>query len=175
MNSTDFVIFLNGSYGVGKWSTLDHVGDLMAEALMPFSLMDVDWFHRSWPPGDHDPANVFTEAANMASVWRNYRSTGRRQLVVSGIISSPQDQARYEAALELRVRPVRLVAEEWEIESRLRRRYTQEQCSSLEWHLDRYRDLNSRLAQADLDEAIIETSGCGPRAVATNVLEHFSL
>jgi hypothetical protein len=103
LNSTDFVIFLNGSYGVGKSSTLDHVGDLMAEALMPFSLMDVDWFHRSWPPGDHDPANVIIEAANMAAVWQNYRSTGPRQLVVSGVISSPQDHARYEAAFELPV------------------------------------------------------------------------
>lgn len=81
--------------------------------------------------------------------------------------------ARPEAAFELRVRPIRLVAEEWEIESQLRRRYTPEQCSSLEWHLDRYRDLNSRLAQADLDEAIIETSRWRSRDVATNVLEHF--
>jgi hypothetical protein len=175
LNSTDFVIFLNGSYGVGKTSTLDHVGDLLAEALMPFSLMDADWFHRSWPPGDHDPANVIIEAANMAVVWRNYKSAGPRQLVVSGVIASPQDRARYEAAFELRMRPVRLVAEERDIESRLRRRYTPEQGSSLEWHLDRYRDLNSRLAQADLDEAIIETSGRGPRDVATNVLAHFSL
>jgi hypothetical protein len=175
LNSTDFVIFLNGSYGVGKSSTLDHVGDLMAEALIPFSLMDVDWFHRSWPPGDHDPANVIIEAANMAAVWQNYRSTGPRQLIVSGVISSPQDHARYEAAFELPVRPVRLVADEREIESRLRCRYTPEQGSSLEWHLDHYRDLNSRLVQADLDEATIETSGCGPRNVATNVLKHFSL
>lgn len=175
MNSTDFVIFLNGSYGVGKTSTLDHVGDLLAEGLLPFSLMDADWFHRSWPPGDHDPTNVIIEAANMAVVWRNYRSTGPRQLVVSGVIASPQDRARYEAAFELRVRPVRLVAEEREIESRLRRRYTPEQGSSLEWHLDRYRDLNSRLAQANLDEAIIETSRRGPRDVATSVLEHFCL
>lgn len=88
LNSTDFVIFLNGSYGVGKTSTLDHVGDLLAEALMPFSLMDVDCFHRSWPPGDDDPTNVITEAANIALVWRNYKSTGPRQLVVSGVIAS---------------------------------------------------------------------------------------
>lgn len=173
LNSTDFVIFLNGSYGVGKTSTLDHVGDLLAEAHVPFSLMDVDWFHRSWPPGDHDPANVLIEAENMAAVWRNYKNTGPRQLVVSGVISNPQDRARYEAAFELRVRPVRLVAEDREIESRLRRRYTPEQGSSLEWHLDRYRYLNSSLAQSAMDEAVIDTSGRGPRDVATSILNHF--
>ncbi|MFK4084571.1 hypothetical protein ACI2LF_10715 [Kribbella sp. NPDC020789] len=46
-----YAIFLNGGYGVGKSSTLEHVGDLLAAAGTPFSLMDVDWFHRSWPGG----------------------------------------------------------------------------------------------------------------------------
>lgn len=47
---SEYAIFLNGGFGVGKSSTLEHVGDLLAEARRPFSLMDVDWFHRSWPP-----------------------------------------------------------------------------------------------------------------------------
>lgn len=33
-------IFLNGSYGVGKSSTLDHIADLLADAGQPFSLME---------------------------------------------------------------------------------------------------------------------------------------
>ena len=175
LNHTDFVIFLNGSYGAGKTSTLDHVGDLLAEARKPFSRMDVDWFHRSWPPAAHDPANVITEAANMAAVWRNYKRTGPRQLVVSGVIAGLPDRARYEAAFGMPIRSVRLVADETEIEARLLRRYTPEQGSSLRWHLDRYRELNSALVTADLDEAIIQTSGCSPRDVAINVLGHFAL
>lgn len=35
-------LLLNGTYGVGKSAVLDHVGDLLAEAGRPFSLMDVD-------------------------------------------------------------------------------------------------------------------------------------
>lgn len=175
LDQTDFVIFLNGSYGAGKTSTLDHVGDLLAEARRPFSLMDVDWFHRSWPPDAQDPANVITEAANMAAVWRNYKRTGPRQLVVSGVIASPQDRARYEAAFGLPIRSVRLVADESEIKARLLRRYTPEQGFSLKWHLDRYRELTSALLDADSDEAIIQTSRRGPRDVAISVLEHFAL
>lgn len=174
LDHTDFVIFLNGSYGAGKTSTLNHVGDLLAEAGKPFSLMDVDWFHRSWPPCAEDPSNVITEAENMAVVWRNYKRAGPRQLVVSGVIASPQDRARYQAAFGLPVRSVRLVAHEREIEARLRRRYTPEQYSSLKWHLERHREPNSALLDADLDEAIIQTSGCSPREVATSVLEHFA-
>lgn len=55
MPRPSYVIFLNGSYGVGKSSAIDHVGDLLAEYGKAFSLMDVDWFHRSWPPADDDP------------------------------------------------------------------------------------------------------------------------
>ncbi|MGO1339231.1 MAG: hypothetical protein ACTML1_06545, partial [Cellulosimicrobium funkei] len=71
MTSREFGIFLNGSYGVGKSSTLDHLADLFAEAELPFSLFDVDWFHRSWPPAPTDPQNVLTEADNIRAVWRN--------------------------------------------------------------------------------------------------------
>ncbi|WP_267276565.1 hypothetical protein [Arthrobacter sp. CDRTa11] len=173
MDHTDFAIFLNGSYGAGKTSTLDHVGDLLAEAGRPFSLMDVDWFHRSWPSSVRDPANLMTEAANMAAVWRNYKSAGPRQLVVGGVLASRQDWARYEDAFGLRIRSVRLVADDSDMEARLRRRYTPEQDSSLKWHLERYRELNSALSDADLDEAVIETSDRSPRQVATTVLAHF--
>ncbi|MBT2522007.1 chloramphenicol phosphotransferase CPT family protein [Arthrobacter sp. ISL-28] len=76
MSPTDFVIFINGTYGAGKTSTLDHIGDLLSEARKPFSLMDVDWFHRSWPPSENDPTDTETEAANMAAVWRNYKKHG---------------------------------------------------------------------------------------------------
>lgn len=173
LDHTDFAIFLNGSYGAGKTSTLDHVGDLLAEAGRPFSLMDVDWFHRSWPSSVRDPANLMTEAANMAAVWRNYKSAGPRQLVVGGVLASRQDWARYEDAFGLRIRSVRLVADDSDMEARLRRRYTPEQDSSLKWHLERYRELNSALSDADLDEAVIETSDRSPRQVATTVLAHF--
>ncbi len=68
MSRPGYVIFLNGSYGLGKSSTLDHIGDLLAEHGRAFCLMDVDWFHRSWPPPPDDPENVLTEAGNMAAV-----------------------------------------------------------------------------------------------------------
>ena len=81
MATPAYAIFLNGTYGVGKSSTLDHVGDLHGEQGRAFSLMDVDWFHRSWPPAKNDPDNVVTEADNMASVWERYSLAGPRQLV----------------------------------------------------------------------------------------------
>ena len=51
MPDATYVIFLNGSYGVGKSSTLDHVGDLLvdSDSDRAFCLMDVDWSRFSQP------------------------------------------------------------------------------------------------------------------------------
>jgi hypothetical protein len=170
-----YVVFLNGGYGVGKSSTLDHVGDLLAETGTAFSLFDVDWFHRSWPPAAHDPDNVLIEAENMAFVWNNYRSAGPRQPVVAGVIASIGDQKRYATTFALPVRSVRLTASARVIDARLRRRYTVHQSSSLRWHLDRHAELTEKQAKADLDEFVIATDERSPRSVAEETLSRFGL
>lgn len=175
MPSPTFVLFLNGGYGVGKSSALDHIGDLLAETGSPFSLMDIDWFHRSWPSAASDPENVLTEAENMAAVWRNYQRAGPRQLVVAGVITSGSDRDRYADTFGLPVRSARLTASEAVIDARLRRRYSEDQASSLKWHLDRHAHLTHRQAWADLDELVIHTDELNPRAVAAAVLVHFGL
>ncbi|GAA1428971.1 hypothetical protein GCM10009616_10010 [Microlunatus lacustris] len=175
MTTPTCVIFLNGSYGVGKSSALDHMGDVLAEQGRPFSLLDVDWFHRSWPPAEDDPENVRTEADNLAAVWGNYRRTGPRQPVVAGVLTSALDRRRYEQAFGLPVRAVRLVASAAVAEARLRGRYTEHQDRALDWHLRRHVDLGARLALADLDELLVDTDRRAPRAVAELVVQHFDV
>lgn len=175
MPTTEYAIFLNGSYGVGKSSTLDHLGDLLFRTEQPFSLLDVDWFHRSWPVADFDLGNKIIEAENMAFAWRNYRRVGPRQLVVSGVISNEKIHDRYRDALGLEVRPVRLVASPETTERRLRGRYSASQDDALNWHLERHLELTRQLADADLDELVIDTDALPPHQVAERVLGHFGL
>lgn len=169
----DWAIFLNGSYGVGKSSTLEHIGDLLADAGKPFSLMDVDWYHRSWPPADFDKGNKIIEAQNMATVWTNYQSAGPRRLVISGVIASQDDLDRYNDALKLTVRPIRLFASPAVTDARLQGRYTATQTTKLDWHAQRHQELSERLANADFDEAVINTDAMQPIDVASAVLKHF--
>ncbi|WP_157677091.1 hypothetical protein [Auraticoccus monumenti] len=175
MADPTFVVFLNGSYGVGKSSALDHLGDVLAEHGQPFSLMDVDWYHRSWPPSQDDPDNVLTEAANMTAVWNNYRQTGPRQPVVAGVMASEEDRQRYEQAFALPVRSVRLVASATVTEARLRRRYTEHQSQALHWHLQRHLALSTQLALRHLDDLVIGTDEQPPRSVAERVADFFGL
>ncbi|WP_051899347.1 hypothetical protein [Sciscionella sediminilitoris] len=169
----EYAIFVNGSYGTGKSAALEHIGDLLATAGQAFSLMDIDWFHRSWPPAGFDPDNTLIEARNMALVWSNYRATGPRQLVVSGVLGSRAELDRYSRSLNLTVRPVRLVASPQVTETRLRGRYTAAQRARFDWHASRHRELGERLAEADMDEAVIDTDTLAPAEVAAAVLRHF--
>jgi hypothetical protein len=135
--------------------------------------MDVDWFHRSWPPAD--PDNAVVEADNIAGVWRRYRSVGARQLVMCGVVSTAADRERYEAAVECCVRMVRLTADAEVTRQRLRGRYSGSQRAALEWHLERCDEIAARLDVANLDELVIDTSALAPDQVAQRVLRHFGL
>lgn len=169
------VIFLNGVYGVGKSSTLEHIGDQLAGLARPFSLFDVDWFHRSWPPGADDPDNVTTEALNIAAVWDNYRRVGTRQPVISGVIATSADRTRYANAFGLPVRPVLLWASPETVKQRLSARYSEEQGAALRWHLDRHADLAERLRDSRQYETVIDTDGITPADAARAVLAHFEV
>ncbi|OIH95673.1 hypothetical protein BIU90_02550 [Curtobacterium sp. MCBA15_001] len=168
-----FTLFVNGAYGAGKTAVLDHLGTLLAAAQQPFSLMDVDWFHRSWPVAADDPDNTATEARNIAAVWANYRQTGPRQLVLSGVLADRQDVERYERAVGQPVRSARLVASPDTLEARLRLRYGSDRPDELRWHLERSADLQARQDGADLDELVVVTDDQPSAQVARIVLEHF--
>lgn len=170
-----YAIFLNGSYGVGKSSVLDAVGDRLAAGGRAFSLMDVDCFHRSWPVAADDSENTVVEARNIAAVWANYRAAGPRQLVLSGVVTSNADLDRYSGAVGMPVRPVQLVARPTTIEARLRSRYDRHRQDHLEWHLERFAQLAERQAAADLDELVVDTDTVAPADVADIVLGHFEL
>ena len=170
-----FLLFLNGGYGVGKSAVLEHVGDVLHEVGRPFSLFDVDWFHRSWPPASDDPENVLTEAENLRAVWRNFRRAGERQAVVAGVLRSSADRERYADVLGLPVRSVRLEAGAEVTRARLGGRYTAHRASALDWHLNRYASLAADLTAAGGDELVIRTDGRTPLEVAQQVCRWFGL
>jgi len=162
-------VFLDGTYGVGKSAVLDHLGDLLAAEGIPFALMDVDGFHRSWPTAPGDPDDVLVEARAMAATWAAYRTAGPRQLVVSGVVAERADLDRYREALGVDVRCVRLTASDAVVEARLRSRYDADRAAALDWHLARFRDLAARQERAGLAEAVVATDGLAPREVARRV------
>ena len=165
-------IFLNGSYGVGKTSVLDHLGDRFAAAGLPFALFDVDWFHRSWPVAPDDPGNIRIEADNMRAVWNNYQRSGRRTPIIAGVIETDQDQRRYEECFGVELLVVHLTASPEVAAERLRGRYPSSRKEALTWHLECHQALAERL-QASPHAFVIDTDDVTPEHVASVVLEQF--
>ena len=174
MNGAGFAIFLNGSYGVGKSSALEHLADRFAAAELPFSLFDVDWFHRSWPPAADDPRNVLVEAENMRAVWANYARAGARTPIVAGVVETAGDLERYERVFGMPLRLVLLTASDEVAERRLRGRYDADRAAALAWHLDDRARLAAALEQAPEPELRIDTDGRSPAEVAAIVFDRFA-
>ncbi len=166
-------IFINGPFGAGKSTVLDLVGDRLASRHVPFSLMDVDWFHRSSPPAEDDPDNALCEARNMAAVWKNYRSTGPRLLVVSGVIASEGDLRRYEQAVGLGFRIVRLDVSQPVAMQRLRNRYLGSRPDTYQWHVDNWTRIAQQITAANLSELVIDAEKVEADSVADEVV-HFA-
>jgi hypothetical protein len=168
-----FALFINGEPGVGKSTTLEHVGDILAELARPFSLMDVDWFHRSWPPTED--GNRAIEASNIAHVWKSYdHDAPARQLVIAGVIHSERARRRYEDAVGLPIRSVRLLAPRATVLERLEGRYAGERPRALGWHLDHLEEAAVRADAYAGDEFSVETD-TDARSVAEQVLRGVGL
>ncbi|MGO4452759.1 AAA family ATPase [Arthrobacter sp. RAF14] len=167
-------IFLNGSYGVGKTSVLDHLGDRFAEAELPFALFDVDWFHRSWPVAEGDPRNVLVEAENLRAVWHNYQRSGPKTPIIAGVIETVQDQERYEECFGVELFVVHLTASPEVAAERLRGRYPAARNHALNWHLDNHQALAARLGDESPHDAVIDTDDMTPERVASVVFGTFT-
>jgi hypothetical protein len=133
-------LLINGPPGSGETTALDLVG----ARGRPFSFMDVDWFHRSWPP--NEDGNRVIEARAMGALWRAYRAVGERTLVVSGSVSSPEALQRYEEALGLRLVPIGLSARRPVLEERLRASHRWRP-DLVRWHVEHLPEVLEHLAQ----------------------------
>ena len=74
--------------------------------------MDLDCLRRAWPPPPGDRFHLELALANLRDVSANARSAGLERLVLSGVVESRADKARYAAAvggelLQIRLKPSR--------------------------------------------------------------------
>lgn len=174
MTPSPYGIFLSGSYGVGKSSTLDHLGDLFARSELPFSLLDVDWFHRSWPLAPRDPDNTLIEAQNLSAVWHNYLLAGPRTPIIAGVIRTSSDLDRYQGVFARELKVVHLIASPHIAAERLRRRYDPARSQALSWHLARHVALATDLDNFAGHALTVHTDNLTPARVAQQIFDSFA-
>lgn len=170
MTSSLHCVFLNGTVGVGKTSTADALAHQLTTRGVPHAVIDLDWLRFAWPAPTGDPFNRRVELANLSAVIPNFRAAGTRLLVLAGVIEGTIQRHEYEHVLDHPLLVVRLDANPVTVQNRLRRRHDPLD-PSLGWHLGRATELQAILADADIDDAVIDTENCDPHSVAALVLE----
>ncbi|WP_106815716.1 nucleotide-binding protein [Microbacterium timonense] len=69
-------VVINGTTGVGKSTTLQALGAVLAEQRSPHALVDFDFLSLAWPAPADDPFKVRLGLRNLAAVAANYRVAG---------------------------------------------------------------------------------------------------
>ncbi len=163
------VVFINGTVGAGKTTTMDAMGAILRRAGVPHALIDLDNLRNAWPAPDDDPFNIRIAQVNLAAMSDTYRQFGARMLVVAGVLESVDERDRCEAMIGSRMTVVRLRPYAEAIRERLWQRHHGD-AEQRDWHLDRAGVLDGILDEARLDDAVVEVGRELPIEVAKKVL-----
>lgn len=179
-DQTSRALFITGAVGSGKSTVLDHLGDLLEEAGAPFTLVDLDWLHRTWPPPADDPQQSQLELANLQSLATNVLaaqgdrpapSGSEHRFVLAGVLVDDDQRAAVTHALARPMTVVRLEVEPDQLERQLRTRYTDpDRRRHLEWHLGVAAAMEERLRASSVADHVVPVAGRSPRQVASAVL-----
>lgn len=159
------VLLIGGRSGVGKSTVASAVHDLLVARDVPHAVVEGDALDLAHPaPWEHGVA-----AANLADVWRRYRSLGHRRLVYTNTVSVLEASALAAAVGDRpHVTSVLLTASDATARERLGRR---EQGASYDAHVARSDDAAARLQDAAGREVHrVATDGRTPADVAAEVV-----
>lgn len=164
-------IVINGTTGVGKSTTLQALGAILAERGLPHALVDFDYLSLAWPAPADDPFNLRLGLRNLAEVAANYRAAGIDRLAIASVLTNRADVEAFSRATGTgRMLVCRLRADPQTIEARLRHRHAFQAAWELPWFLERFDALQNELDAAAIDDVVIDVDDRSPTAVAHEVL-----
>jgi hypothetical protein len=106
------VLLITGPPGVGKSQVSMEASDALEAAGVSHAAVDLDGLELVWPTADDDL--VFR---NLACLWANYEAAGAARLILTRVLESREELAKYRAAVpgaeivvcRLRAEPATLV------------------------------------------------------------------
>lgn len=164
------VLLITGPVGVGKSSALGELEDLLQAAGMRFAAVELDALSYCHPPAPGDDRfRTDLTFRNLAALWRNFRAAGAERLVLSRVVESREELARYRKAVPgAEITVVRLRASVATLRQRVARR---EIGLGRTWHTRRAAELARAMDRARLEHVLVETDGRTVNAIAREVLD----
>ncbi len=165
-----WALLITGTVGVGKTTTADAVGTLLAERGIPHAVVDLDAIRRAWPSPADDPFQSVLELRNLSDLARNFLAAGARVLVFAGVVETATDRQRYAEAVGIPLLVCRLTLDLTTVRARLLARHADDESGRV-WHLNRSSELDAILTAAQVEDVLVSTSGHRPVEVAAEVLD----
>lgn len=167
-------LFLNGTVGSGKTTTLEALSGLLTTA---HATIDMDQITCLSPPPAGDRFCEAVGLANLSSLCANYTSAGAKLIIVAGVIEEMRIAEAYAEAVGERYpngfSVLRLRCSKEEGERRLKARHAEDP-QGLDWHLRRHGELDEILDTVDIG-VTVDTDGKQPEEVARQVMAMTSL
>lgn len=161
-------LLITGAVGVGKTTTMEAAAALLAERGLPGAMVDIDAIRRAWPAPATDRFHEGLQLANLQAMCRNFRAAGAEVGLAAGTIEDRAARARFEEAMGVPLRVVRLAAPDDVVRERIRRRHADDP-GGRDWHLARYDELTAILDAAQVEDVQVTVQGA-PRDTAREVL-----
>jgi hypothetical protein len=160
-------LLVSGTCGAGKSMIAREINEVLAEAEIANTAIDLDALTWHWPSGS--PFNRDLKFEILVPIWPYYREHGATRLILAGVLQDRAELARYEEAVPgAEILVCRLVATE---SLRIERLYERFGAGpSRDWHVRRTVELEDILARNKAEDFIVENNSRPPREVALDVL-----
>ncbi len=163
------VVVITGPIGVGKTATTVQLGDLLSDAGIPHTAIDMDWLRATHPRPVDDRFNARLGHRNLADVARNSRKAGSERFVIADVVESRRDRENYCQAIPgAEVMVVRLTADMDTIRARIAHRASGDDDP---WEVERAAELIAIMDANDVADVLIDTTGRTPREVASQIAD----
>ena len=163
------VLVVTGPIGAGKTTITQAIGEALAGARMPHTLVDMDWLRDSFPAPPGDRFNTRLGYRNLADLARNSRETGSERFVIADVVESRSDRAHYLRAIPgAVVIVVRLAVDPAENRRRIAYRAAGDDDP---WEVERAAELVGVMEANDVADFVVDTTGRSPDAIARDILD----
>jgi adenylylsulfate kinase len=149
------ILLITGTVGVGKTSVADEVYETLKTQKVLVALINIDELGYAVPRPVDDPFNTRLQIKNLSVIWPNYSELGVKSLIIPCVVENEDDVESFRKAIPNAVIFVaRLDASLATIEDRIKGRLMG---GSLEWHLQRAKELKELFAENRLEDVVIST------------------